>query len=129
MYSSVAIIVAAVLIVSSEYNGSYPGALKYFIDFWTYPDSFEFRAAAFVGLGGRYGGVRPIEHLQQVFGYRNCFTYPERVFLFNVWSLFKEGKISDATTLNLLRQQVTGFTKFTDALLTSGLHAQTRGKR
>src|SRR4051812_37020023 len=38
------------IIVCPEYNGSMPGALKYFIDHWKYPDSYEFRPFAFVGL-------------------------------------------------------------------------------
>ena len=47
------------LIVTPEYNGSMPGALKYFIDHWSYPRSFESRPVAFVGLGFRWGGLRP----------------------------------------------------------------------
>lgn len=68
------------IIVCPEYNGSFPGALKYFIDHWDYPRAFEGRAVAFVGLGGRFGGLRPVEHLQQVFGYRNANIFPKRVF-------------------------------------------------
>ena len=55
------------IIVCPEYNGSMPGALKYFIDHWKYPESFEHRPFCFIGLGGRFGGVRPVEHLQQIF--------------------------------------------------------------
>ena len=48
------------IFVVPEYNGSLPGALKYFIDHWKYPETFEYRPVAFVGLGITYGGVRPI---------------------------------------------------------------------
>ena len=34
---------SGLLFVVPEYNGSFPGALKYFIDHWSYPDSFESR--------------------------------------------------------------------------------------
>ena len=36
--------------VVPEYNGSYPGALKYFIDHWKFPSTFEYRPVAFVGI-------------------------------------------------------------------------------
>ena len=65
------------VVICPEYNGSMPGALKYFIDHWKYPDSFEHRPVAFIGLGGMFGGLRPVEHLQQVFGYRNA-SLPDR---------------------------------------------------
>ena len=61
------------VIVVPEYNGSFPGALKLFIDYWRYPATFEHRPVAFIGLGARWGGLRPVEHLQQVLGFRNAY--------------------------------------------------------
>lgn len=113
-------------LVVPEYNGSYPGALKYFIDFWKYPQSFEFRPVAFVGIGGRFGGLRPVEHLQQVFGYRNGFIYPDRVFLSNIWNIVKDGELSDQFADELLGKQVQGFATFVEALKQHKLHANYR---
>lgn len=107
--------------VVPEYNGSMPGALKHFIDHWKYPDSFEHRPVAFVGLGGLFGGLRPVEHLQQVFGYRNSFLYPDRVFLCNIWNLIKEDRLTDGTLDQLLTQQTEGFSRFIRALNNEGL--------
>lgn len=117
-----------IVVIVPEYNGSYPGALKYFIDFWKYPETFEYRPVSFVGLGGTFGGLRPVEHLQQVFGYRNAFVFPERVFLFQIWDNLKNGTLTDEKTLNLLGRQVEGFQKFTQALMQIGLHANARKK-
>jgi len=114
------------LIVCPEYNGSYPGVLKYFIDHWEYPRTFENVPVAFVGLGGRFGGLRPVEHLQQVMGFRNAFVYPERVFLFNVWDTIKDGKILDNPALALLEKQALDFGRFVTALEQAKLHAQHR---
>ncbi|MCB0379369.1 MAG: NAD(P)H-dependent oxidoreductase [Bdellovibrionales bacterium] len=111
------------VIVCPEYNGSMPGALKYFIDHWKYPEAFEHRPVCFVGLGGRFGGVRPVEHLQQVFGYRNSFIYPDRVFLMNVWGILKEGKIQDELIMDLLEKQAQGFCRFIKALKSENLSA------
>ncbi len=107
--------------VIPEYNGSYPGALKYFIDHWTYPDSFESRPVALLGLGGTWGGLRPVEHLQGVFGYRNAYIFPERVFVNNVWEKLKEGSISDDLTNELLDKQTKNFSRFIKALKSEDL--------
>lgn len=105
------------IIVCPEYNGSMPGVLKYFIDHLRYPDAFEFRPICFVGLGGMFGALRAVEHLQQVFGYRNSYVYPERVFIMNVHKVMNaEGQVQDELIKQLLNKQVEGFQKFTQAL-------------
>lgn len=111
------------IIVVPEYNGSYPGALKYFIDYWKYPESFLGRPVCFIGLGGMFGGLRPVEHLQQVFGYRNSYVFPERIFLQNVGKLMEQGEVKNPIILDLMKKQVTGFQKFCRALMTEGLHS------
>lgn len=114
------------VIVSPEYNGSMPGALKYFIDYWSYPRSFEYRPVAFIGLGFRWGGLRPIEHLQQIFNYRNAFVYPERVFMTNISNILVDSKIIDAEISKLIDKQARGFVKFIAALKSQNLHANNR---
>ncbi len=111
------------IVVCPEYNGSMPGILKYYIDHMKFPDSFEFRPVAFVGLGGMFGGMRPVEHLQQVFGYRNAFIYPQRVFLMNVHKVVKDGVPLDPVMQDLLKAQVVGFQKFCKALKDAKLDA------
>ena len=103
-------------IVCPEYNGSFPGIFKFFIDHWSYPKTFEYRPIAFVGLGGRFGGLRAVEQLQQIMGYRNAFIYPQRVFLQNISDLLSKGKIIDPAIVQLLNTQAEGFLKFISAL-------------
>ena len=107
--------------VVPEYNGSFPGILKYFIDFWEYPKSFEHRPVCFVGLGGRFGGLRPVEHLQGVFGYRNAFVFPDRVFLMNIFKTLQDGVLVDEEASKLLEKQVTDFIRFSKAVKDCGL--------
>lgn len=111
------------VMIIPEYNGSYPGALKYFIDHWIYPDSFEHRPVAFIGLGGRFGGLRPVEHLQGVFGYRNAYVFPQRVFLMNIFGTLKEGTLQDSMAQQLLEQQSRDFLRFIKALKSEKLDA------
>lgn len=52
-------------VVTPEYNGGYPGVLKYFIDMLPFPESFEARPVAFTGVAaGQFGALRPVEQLQ-----------------------------------------------------------------
>lgn len=112
------------IVVCPEYNGSMPGILKYFIDHLKYPDSFEFRPVCFVGLGGMFGALRPVEHLQQIFGYRNAYVYPERVFIMNVFKVLStDGQVQDEMIKQLLVKQAQGFRKFTEALKSFGIDA------
>ncbi len=70
------------LVVTPEYNGGFPGVLKLFIDHLKFPESFERRAVAFVGLAaGMWGALRPVEQLEAIFRYRNAFLFNERIFL------------------------------------------------
>ncbi len=109
--------------VVPEYNGSMPGSLKFFIDQWKYPDAFEHRPICFVGLGGIFGGLRPVEHLQQVFAYRNAFIFPERVFILAISKSLEDGQIKDPVVVDLMKKQVSGFQKFVRALQSEKLHA------
>jgi NAD(P)H-dependent FMN reductase len=111
------------IVVCPEYNGSMPGILKYYIDHMKFPDCFEYRPVCFVGLGGLFGGIRPVEHLQQVFGYRNAYIYPQRVFLMNVHKIIKDGAVTDPLMAELLKSQAAGFQKFALALKVAGIDA------
>lgn len=111
------------IVVIPEYNGSMPGVLKYFVDHLKFPESFEFRPVCFVGVGAMFGGLRPVEHLQQVFGYRNAFIYPLRVFMMNVWKLLKDSEVHDPVVRDLLIAQAKGFQAFTAALQAAKIDA------
>ncbi len=106
------------IVVTPEYNGSVPGILKYFIDMLKFPESFEKRPVCFVGVAaGIWGALRPIEQLQQIFGYRNAHVYSERVFLPQINNLLDgEGKFKDAEMPKRLQAQADGFIDFVERL-------------
>lgn len=101
-------------VVTPEYNGGFPGVLKYFIDMLPFPESFEGRAVAFTGLAaGQFGALRPVEQLQQLFSYRNGHLYPNRVFIPKVNSVLNDsGKLTDENLKERLIAQAKGFAKF-----------------
>jgi len=109
---------SGLVVVSPEYNGSIPGVLKYFIDMLKFPESFDRRPVCFVGeAAGIWGALRPIEQLELIFGYRNAFIYPERVFLPQVNDLLDaKGRLKSAELLERLAKQAEGFVDFVERL-------------
>ncbi|HTJ78120.1 MAG TPA: NAD(P)H-dependent oxidoreductase [Rariglobus sp.] len=105
-------------VVTPEYNGGMPGVLKYFIDMLKFPESFERRPVAFTGIAaGVWGALRPVEQLQAIFGYRNAYIYPERVFIPAVHGHFgADGGISTPEMLARLKSQAAGFAVFVQAV-------------
>lgn len=102
------------IVVCPEYNGGYPGILKLFIDYLPFPGSLEKKPIALIGeANGAFGAMRAVEQLQQVFGYRNAYVYPERVFIPRINKNFDDEKgIKDEFQQQLLLSQVNGFPQF-----------------
>lgn len=103
-------------VLTPEYNGGLPGVLKYFIDMLKFPESFERRPVCFTGVAaGVWGALRPVEQLQAIFGYRNAYLYPERVFLPGVGKLLDAGgRLQDTELLGRLKKQADGFVAFVE---------------
>ena len=103
-------------VVVPEYNGSFPGVLKYFIDMLSFPASFEHRCVAYTGVAaGIWGGIRAVEQLQMVYGYRNAYSLPERVWFSAIHKKLNEQgtAITDEFVAKLLRAQCEQFVDFT----------------
>jgi chromate reductase, NAD(P)H dehydrogenase (quinone) len=109
---------SGLVVVTPEYNGSVPGALKYFIDLLPFPQSFEHRPVCFVGLGaGEWGALRPVEQLQMIFGYRNAHVYPGRVFIKAVHTVLDtDGKFVNEDIPKRLKAQAEGFIGFVNSI-------------
>ena len=109
---------SGLIVVTPEYNGGMPGVLKYFIDLLKFPESFERRPVCFIGLAaGVWGALRPVEQLQAIFGYRNAFIYPERVFLQLISNLLNNaGRLNDPEIITRLEKQARGFIDFVERL-------------
>ncbi len=105
---------SGLVVVTPEYNGSMSGALKLFIDLLPFPESFEGRPVCYVGLAsGQFGALRPVEHLQQVFGYRNAYNFPKRVFIPAVHDFLDDEKgILDEDLATRLKEQARSFVEF-----------------
>ncbi len=109
---------SGLFVITPEYNGSMSGALKLFIDMLPFPESFEDRPVSYIGISaGQFGGLRPVEHLQQVFGYRNALNFPRRVFIPAIGSVMKQsGGLEASDYGKRIREQAKSFAEFCKAL-------------
>ena len=103
-----------ILTVVPEYNGSFPGVLKYFIDMLRFPESLYEIPAAFIGISsGRWGAVRAVEHLEMVFQYRHAHLFGRRCFIPSIFrELDEDGRLTDPDLRDRLRKTVAGFGEF-----------------
>jgi NAD(P)H-dependent FMN reductase len=107
-----------ILTVLPEYNGSFPGVLKYFIDMLEFPVSLKGMPSGFVGLAaGEWGGLRAVEQLEMIFQYRSAHLYGKRVFLKHIHNLLDaEDRIADPKLRERLEGMVAGFVEFCDGV-------------
>ncbi|MFD5768430.1 NADPH-dependent FMN reductase [Streptomyces sp. NPDC127049] len=78
----------AFIVVTPEYNHSYPASLKNVID-W-HLQEWAAKPVGLVSYGGMGGGLRAAEHLRQVFAEVHAMTVREMVSLHNPWGAFGE---------------------------------------
>jgi NAD(P)H-dependent FMN reductase len=76
----------AFVVVTPEYNHSYPAGLKNAID-W-HMRQWQGKPVGFVSYGGIAGGLRAVEHLRPVFSEVHAVTIRETVSFVNYWDQF-----------------------------------------
>ncbi|MFF4756077.1 NADPH-dependent FMN reductase [Streptomyces sp. NPDC002514] len=85
----------AFVVVTPEYNHSFPAALKNFID-WHHVQ-WQAKPVGFVSYGGIGGGLRAVEQLRLVFAELHAVTMRDSVSLHGPWSgLGEDGTPRDA---------------------------------
>ena len=102
------------IFVIPEYNGSFPGVLKTFIDACSFPESFFGKKAALVGLSsGKYGNIRGIDHFTGICHYINMHVLPLRIHIPNIRKEFDEnGNLFNEDTMKFTNQQIERFIEF-----------------
>ena len=102
------------IFVIPEYNGSFPGVLKVFIDACDFPDSFYEKKAALVGLSsGKYGNIRGIDHFNGVCGYVHLHVMPLRIHISSIrQEMDAEGNLFLPDTVKFTDEQMDKFIKF-----------------
>ncbi len=102
------------LFIIPEYNGSFPGVLKTFVDACDFPNSFYNKKAALVGVSsGKYGNIRGVDHFGGICSYLHLNVLPLRIHISSIklemndsQDLFKED------TLKFTAEQMDKFIEF-----------------
>jgi len=99
------------IIISPEYNGSFPGVLKMLFDSSRSHDIWFHKKALLTGVStGRAGNLRGMDHLADVLNYVKITVHPNRLPISIVDKLLSpEGKITDIYTLSAIDQQLDEF--------------------
>jgi chromate reductase len=73
------------IFIIPEYNGSFPGVLKTFIDACDFPESFYDKKACLVGISsGKYGNIRGVDHFGGVCAYLHLNVLPLRLHISSI---------------------------------------------
>ena len=101
------------VILTPEYNGSFPGAIKAFFD-GVSPDDFREKKVALVGVAsGRSGNARGMDQLVSIYNYTNMPVLPYKVTMPAIYALMnEEGVITDEKMVATIDKQMDLFIEF-----------------
>ncbi|MFD2202292.1 NADPH-dependent FMN reductase [Shivajiella indica] len=89
-----------------EYNGSFPGVLKAFIDGMTYPNSFRNKKCALVGISsGIGGGGIALSHLTDIFHYLGMHVLALKPKLAKIEENMSDNLLTNRLYMDLLHTQ------------------------
>ncbi|HWY09764.1 MAG TPA: NAD(P)H-dependent oxidoreductase [Bacteroidia bacterium] len=101
----------AFVFIVPEYNGSFPGVVKVFIDA-VHPSNWHEKSVCLTGVSsGRAGNLRGMEHLTSILHYLKLHVYHNRLPISAVDKIFAEGNMPEATAKDIEKQRE-GFLKF-----------------
>jgi len=107
--------IAKVLFVISEYNGSFPGALKAFMDGLRYPDTFTGKKGALIGFSSNAQGAQlALSHMTDILHHLGMIVMPDKPKLPFIEELLggEDKQLRDPFYHELLQQHANRFRDF-----------------
>lgn len=99
--------------VVPEYNGSFPGVLKAFIDGLDHRISFNKKKCALVGISaGTMAGTLALSHLTDILNYMGMNVLAIKTRIPQISNVYVNGKINDIFIANLLETQAKALLEF-----------------
>lgn len=96
-----------------EYNGSFPGVLKLFLDGLEFPGTLKGKKCALVGISsGVQGGVIAMSHLTDIFNYLGMHVMANKPKLMRINTKMENGKVTDESYLRRLNEQAESLINF-----------------
>ena len=101
------------VMIVPEYNGSFPGILKIFIDAM-HPDVIRGKKIGLIGVSsGRAGNLRGLDNLTGILHHIGMFIYPYKLPISSVLTLLDEhGNLGDEHTIKLLEKHLMGLMNY-----------------
>ncbi len=101
------------ILITPEYNGSFPGVLKAFIDGHPYPSGFAGKKIALVGVSdGIQGGILAMSHLTDILNYLGGHVFATKMKFAGINKIFQDGQFTDDFLVKLIEKQVKEFIEF-----------------
>lgn len=99
--------------VIPEYNGSFPGVLKAFIDGLDRSKAFNDKKCALVGISsGDQGAGLALSHFNDILNYCGTNVLAYRIRLANIGDIMTDNKISDQLYLSKIHKQAIKLIEF-----------------
>lgn len=103
------------ILISPEYNGSYSGIGKVFVDALSvrkYKETFKGKKIGLVGVAsGRAGNLRGLDHLTTAFNYLGMHVFPNRLPLSQIEGVIKDDTLNE-DTINTLNAFLKDFVEY-----------------
>jgi NAD(P)H-dependent FMN reductase len=101
------------MFIIPEYNGSFPGVLKLFVDCLRYPDSFQDKKAGVMGISsGTQGGALAMGHFCDILNYFGAHTLALRPRFIEIKGAISDRELVDEEYLELIRIQAEQLAEF-----------------
>ncbi|MDI1323716.1 MAG: NAD(P)H-dependent oxidoreductase [Algoriphagus sp.] len=101
------------IFIVPEYNGSFPGILKSFIDGMTYPNTFRNKKCALVGISsGIGGGGIALSHLTDIFHYLGMHVLALKPKLAKIEQNMSDNLLTNRLYVDLLQTQADQLLEF-----------------
>lgn len=102
-----------IIFIIPEYNGSFPGVLKLFIDALPYPNPLKGKKSALVGLSSSgLSAVAALSHFTDVMHYLGCEVFSQKVRFTGVSKIVVDGEISVKFYEDLVDLQLKSFIEY-----------------
>ena len=96
-----------------EYNGSFPGILKLFLDALEFPSTLTHKKCAMVGLSsGVQGSALAMSHLTDIFNYLGMHVLAQKPKLMSIHERMENDEVTDELGVQLLKEQAEALIKF-----------------
>ena len=99
--------------VVPEYNGSFPGVLKAFIDGLKFPETFTNKKAALLAISsGDQGGALAMSHLADILNYCGTHVLAKRLRFSKIGAAIENEQLVNESYKEQLKKQAAAFVSF-----------------